>query len=254
MRYDLCSHAASPASVKRVNRNLSRSVGGSRQRTTFPCLSDAVRKSAQEASPVSQPRRHVRGPPNSSLQLCYQNSASAAAVSARVHSHLADSPAPAQLSSSDRKRIRWIRTGEMWHLMASAINRMHTCNSLPHREPCCGSNGRTQMAATWWAPMGPFDGSGQDVNTHTQMATLWEWLGDGHVDYWFTQINDSQPGPGSVGDLLPQCWHTGQTAPTTQVKKFQEDTFTFFFCLILTSAWLLVFICRLFLCLLICFF
>lgn len=25
----------------------------------------------------------------------------------------------------------------------------------------------TQMAATWWVPMGPFDGSGQDMNTHT---------------------------------------------------------------------------------------
>lgn len=65
------------------------------------------------------------------------------------------------------------------------------------------------MAATWWVPMGPFDGSRQDMNTHTQMATHWEWPGDGHVDYWFAQINDSQPGHRSVGDLLPQSWHSG---------------------------------------------
>lgn len=67
---------------------------------------------------------------------------------------------------------RRIRTGEMWHLMFTLINRMHTYNTLPHREPCCVLSGRTQMAATWCVLMGSFDGSGQDMHTHTDGNTL----------------------------------------------------------------------------------
>lgn len=44
LRYDLCLRSESPAGAKRVNRNLSRGVGGARQRTTFPCLSNWVRE------------------------------------------------------------------------------------------------------------------------------------------------------------------------------------------------------------------
>lgn len=216
LRSDLCLRSESPASAKRMNRNPSRSVGGARQRTTFPCLSNWVRKCAQgeacfTASPsCSRPSKLVitallslRLPQNSAKRLC------------RMCSHLTGVRAPPQLahhpnSPNASKRSRWwTHTAEMWHLMVSVINRMHTCNSLPHREPCCGYSGRTQMAATWWVPTGPFDGSGQDMNTHTQMATHWEWAGDGHVDYWFAQINDSQPGHRWVGDLLPQSWHSG---------------------------------------------
>lgn len=49
---------------------------------------------------------------------------------------------------------------------------MHTNNALPHREPCCVLSGRTQMAATWCVLMGSFDGSGQDMRTHTDGDTL----------------------------------------------------------------------------------
>lgn len=56
--------------------------------------------------------------------------------------------------------------------MVTLINRMHTYNTLPHREPCCVLSGRTQMAATWCVLMGSFDGSGQDMHTHTDGDTL----------------------------------------------------------------------------------
>lgn len=86
---------------------------------------------------------------------------------------------------------------------------MHTCNTLLHREPCCVLSGGTQMAATWCVLMGSCDGFGQDMDTHTQMVTHWEWTGDGRADYWFAQINDSQPGHLTLGELHPQSWHTG---------------------------------------------
>lgn len=51
-------------------------------------------RSAHKARPVSQPRRHVRGPPSSLLQLCYRSvflrTRPAPLPSSR--SHLADSP------------------------------------------------------------------------------------------------------------------------------------------------------------------
>lgn len=47
------------------------------------------------------------------------------------------------------------------------------------------------------------------VHTHTQMATHWEWSRDGRAGYWFAQINDSQPGHLTLGELRPLSWHTG---------------------------------------------
>lgn len=103
---------------------------------------------------------------------------------------------------------------QMWHLMVTlylANSCMHTYSTLLHTEPCCVLSGRTQMVATWCVLMGSCDGFGQDMHTHThtQMATHWEWPGDGRADYWFAQINDSQPGHLTMGKLHPQSWHRG---------------------------------------------
>lgn len=99
---------------------------------------------------------------------------------------------------------------QMWHLLVTlylANSCIHT--TLLHREPCCVLSGGTQMAATWCVLMGSCNGFGQDMDTHTQMATHWEWLGDGRADYWFAQINDSQPGHLTLRELHPLSWHIG---------------------------------------------
>lgn len=48
-----------------------------------------------------------------------------------------------------------------------------------------------------------------NTHSHTQMATHRVWPGDGGADYWFAQINDSQPGHLTTGGLHPQSWHCG---------------------------------------------
>lgn len=68
----------------------------------------------------------------------------------------------------------------------------------------------------WWLRTGY-------AHTHTQMATHWEWPGDGRADYWFAQINDSQPGHLTMGKLHPQSWHRG-LAHRAHITAFMQGT------------------------------
>lgn len=111
-----------------------------------------------------------------------------------VHSHWGSSTHPQNVTFNGHSLSRKLR---------------HSYNTLLHREPCCVLSGGTQMAATWCVLMGSCNGFGQDMDTHTQMATHWEWLGDGRADYWFAQINDSQPGHLTLRELHPLSWHIG---------------------------------------------
>lgn len=91
----------------------------------------------------------------------------------------------------------------------------HAFSTLPTQDPCCVLSGRTQMAATWCALMGSRDDFGQDMHrqtrpvTHTHRWQPTEWPGDGGADYWFAQINESQPGHLTTGALHPPSWHCG---------------------------------------------
>lgn len=62
----------------------------------------------------------------------------------------------------------------------------------------------------WWLRTGYTQTHTQaHTDSHTQMATHWEWPRDGRADYWFAQINDSQPGHLTLGELHPLSCHCG---------------------------------------------
>lgn len=102
---------------------------------------------------------------------------------------------------------------QMWHLMVTlhlTNSCMHTYSTSPtqgamlcvKRQDPDGSHLVCADGLLWWLRTGY-----AQPHTNTQMATHWEWPGDGHADYWFAQINDSQPGHLTIGEQHQQSWH-----------------------------------------------
>lgn len=241
LRYDLCLRSESPASAKRANRTLSRGVGGARQRTTFPCLSNWVREVRTRrgllhslAVMFAALRAHycsfVIAPSSSELgqHLCHLP---ACALTSLTHHPAPPDPTP----SAHKRSRRWIRTAEMWHLMVSVINRMHTCNSLPRREPCCGFRGSDADGShlvgadgpLWWLRTGY-------EHTHTdgdplRVARRWTcWLLI-CSDQWFTTWSSVSGGPAPT-ELAQWRWHKGQTSLSAQAPWLVEVSAAFFLC------------------------
>lgn len=157
-----------------------------------------------------------------SLRLPQNSEASTSAVFPHVTHHPAPPPTPPHLtppSAHTNAADRWIHTREMWHLMVSVINRMHTCNSLPHREPCCGFSGSDADGShlvgadgpLWWLRTGY-------EHTHTdgdplRVARRWTcWLLI-CSDQWFTTWSSVSGGPAPT-ELALWRWHAGQTSPS----------------------------------------
>lgn len=84
--------------------------------------------------------------------------------------------------------------------------------SRVHASPSSTQSG-TMLRVKWRDPdgshLGCDDGLLRTGYGRTQMETHWEWPWDGHADYWFAQINDSQPGHLTSGGFHPLSWHFG---------------------------------------------